>query len=95
MDQKNKEILIATFAQMPDFFTSREFTTKLRENKYAEQLIKNGCSYFLHQNAIQQEGSRRMWKKNGVRIDKIQEAIDLLKSQGYKVMKQITEYREL
>ncbi len=96
----NEQILEAAFAQMPNEFTSNEFTNKLRKNKYDNRWIANHDNVkYLQQHAIQL--SLRRWKKLNVRIDtnvnldKIQEAIELLKSQGYKVMKQVSEYKEI
>jgi hypothetical protein len=96
----NEQILEAAFAQMPNEFTSNEFTNKLRKNKYDNRWIANHDNVkYLQQHAIQL--SLRRWKKLDARIDtnvninKIQEAIELLKSQGYKVMKQVSEFREI
>ena len=96
----NLQILEATFDQMPNEFTSNEFTKKLRKNKYDNKwIINHDNTRYLHTHALQL--SHRRWKKVGVRtdigvgIDTIQEAIDLLKAQGYKVMKQVSEYREI
>ncbi len=96
----NEQILEAAFAQMPNEFTSNEFTKKLRKNKYDNRWIANHDNVkYLQQHAIQL--SLRRWKKLDARIDtnvninKIQEAIELLKSQGYKVMKQVSEYKEI
>jgi hypothetical protein len=100
MEMTNQQILEITFAQMPNEFTSNEFTNKLRKNKYDNRWIANHDNVkYLQQHAIQL--SLRRWKKLNVRIDtsvtldKIQEAIELLKSQGYKVMKQVSEYKEI
>jgi hypothetical protein len=100
MEMTNEQILEAAFAQMPNEFTSNEFTKKLRKNKYDNRWIANHDNVkYLQQHAIQL--SLRRWKKLDARIDtnvninKIQEAIELLKSQGYKVMKQVSEYKEI
>jgi hypothetical protein len=100
MEMTNEQILEAAFAQMPNEFTSNEFTNKLRKNKYDNRWIANHDNVkYLQQHAIQL--SLRRWKKLDARIDtnvninKIQEAIELLKSQGYKVMKQVSEFREI
>lgn len=100
MEMTNEQILEATFAQMPNEFTSNEFTNKLRKNRYDNRWIANHDNVkYLQQHAIQL--SQRRWKKLDVRIDTsvtidtIQEAIELLKSQGYKVMKQVSEFREI
>jgi hypothetical protein len=100
MEMTNEQILEAAFAQMPNEFTSNEFTNKLRKNKYDNRWIANHDNVkYLQQHAIQL--SLRRWKKLDARIDtnvninKIQEAIELLKSQGYKVMKQVSEYKEI
>jgi hypothetical protein len=100
MEMTNEQILEAAFAQMPNEFTSNEFTNKLRKNKYDNRWIANHDNVkYLQQHAIQL--SLRRWTKLDARIDtnvninKIQEAIELLKSQGYKVMKQVSEFREI
>jgi hypothetical protein len=100
MEMTNLQILEATFAQMPNEFTSNEFTKKLRKNRYDNKwIINHDNTRYLHTHALQL--SHRRWKKLDVRIDTnvtidtIQEAIELLKSQGYKVMKQVSEYREV
>jgi hypothetical protein len=100
MELSNTQILEATFAQMPNEFTSNEFTRKLRKNKYDNRLIVSHVNtQYLHQHAI--HVSKRQWKKldaridTSVSIDKIQEAIDLIKSQGFRVMKQVTDWQEI
>ena len=100
MEMSNLQILDATFAQMPNEFTSNDFTKKLRKNKYDNRwIINHDNTRYLHANALQL--SQRTWKKLDVRndisvgIDTIGEAIELLKAHGYKVMKQVSEYREI
>jgi hypothetical protein len=100
MEMTNEQILEVTFAQMPNEFTSNEFTNKLRKNRYDNRWIANHDNVkYLQQHAIQL--SLRRWKKLDVRIDtsvninKIQEAIDLIKSQGFRVMKKVTDWQEI
>jgi hypothetical protein len=92
------EILKKTLGEMNFSFSSNEFSKKARKNGLSKQEIDNGViALFLHRNAVQGE-TRRMWRKhNGLTSDKklqdkIMEAIDLLKENGYKIMKPVTDW---
>lgn len=90
------EILKKTFGEMKSVFSSNEFSKKAKKNGLSEKEIANGAiALFLHRNAIQME-SRRMWKKhNGVNLNDLSDAIQLLKSHGYKVMKPVNDWVEV
>lgn len=90
------DILKKTLAEMKSVFSSNEFSKKAKKNGLSEKEIANGViALFLHQNAIQMD-SRRMWKKyNGVNLNDLSDAIQLLKSHGYKVMKPVNDWVEV
>jgi len=90
------DILKKTLAEMKSVFSSNEFSKKAKKNGLSAKEINNGViALFLHQNAIQME-SRRMWKKyNGVNLNDLSDAIQLLKSHGYKVMKPVNDWVEV
>ncbi len=90
------EIMKKTLGEMKSVFSSNEFSKKAKKNGLSAKEISNGViALFLHQNAIQMD-SRRMWKKdNNVQSNNLLEAIQLLKSHGYKVMKPVNEWVEV
>jgi len=90
------DILKKTLAEMKSVFSSNEFSKKAKKNGLSEKEIANGAiALFLHQNAIQMD-SRRMWKKdNNVQSNNLLEAIALVKSHGYKVLKCVHEWVEV
>ena len=95
------EILKKTLSEMNFTFSSNEFSKKAQKNGLSKQEVNNGViALFLHRNAVQGE-TRRMWRKhNGLtsdkqKSDKIMEAIDLLKSNGYKILKPVSDWVEL
>ena len=92
------DILKKTLDEMNFSFSSNEFCKKARKNGLSKREVDNGViAFFLHKNAVQGY-TRRMWRKhNGLTSDKklsdkIMEAIDLLKSNGYKVLKPVTDW---
>ena len=97
-------ILEQTFKEMPVVFSSNAFAKKARGNGLTEEAISNGeISKFLHIHA-EQFASRRMWSKkygnsgankNVSQTDKVNDAITLLKSLGYKIMKPFTDWTEI
>jgi hypothetical protein len=94
-------ILFKTLNEMTFIFSSNSFSNRAKKNGLTKQQINNGAiSHFLHLNAIR-DGSRRMWKKKNYLTDqqpiseKIKEAIELLKSHGYKIMKPINDWIEI
>lgn len=95
-----KEILTKTLNEMSYVFSSNEFSKRAKKNGLLQTLINGGAlSSFLHNNAIQ-DGSRRMWrKKNDLIFEKskseqIADAIKLLKSEGFKIMKPVNDWIE-
>jgi hypothetical protein len=95
------EILKKTLSEMNFSFSSNEFSKRAKKNGLSKMEIANGAiAMFLHRNAVQGE-TRRMWRKhNGIlletpKTDQIMEAIALLKSQGYKVLKPVSDWVEL
>lgn len=96
------DILLKTLNEMNFTFSSNEFAKKARKNGLTKQEVDNGAvASFLHRNALN-AGSKRMWRKaalipptNDSKVDKINEAINLLKSKGYKIMKPVSEWIEL
>lgn len=94
-------ILFKTLSEMTFIFSSNSFSNRAKKNGLTKQQINNGAiSHFLRLNAIQ-DGSRRMWrKKNNLPEEnsvytKISDAISLLKTHGYKVMKPINDWIEI
>ena len=95
------DIFEKTLSEMNFTFSSNEFSKRARKNGLSKQEISNGAiALFLHRNAVQ-KGSRRMWvKHNGHNSDKqkhdnVLDAINLLKSLGFKVLKRVTDWIEV
>ncbi len=99
------EILEKTLVQMPDIFTSNMFSKQAEKNGYPRELIVNGhLGLFLHKNCKQGD-SKRTWFKiksfenkihNQVNVQmSLEEAIKIVKANGFKVMKQNIEWIEL
>lgn len=95
------EELAKTLGQMGTVFSSNQFSAKAIRNGIIQQQVNNGVlSAFLHENCIQLS-TKRMWRKKTddknvvVFSSKTEEAISLLKSKGYKIMKPINEYVEV
>jgi len=93
------DILRKTLDEMSFVFSSNEFSKRAKKNGLPKQPINNGViSIFLHQNAIQGQ-TRRMWRKTSMNLtieetksDKIAESIRILKENGYKIMKPVTDW---
>jgi uncharacterized protein (DUF2252 family) len=93
MDEILKEVL----AKMPKGFSTNQFNLVARKRGLADYQIENFSRNFLHENCTLVSG--RTWLKKDqnktvVETD-IQQAINLLKSKGYKVMKPTTNYEEV
>ena len=104
MNKEYKNILINSLANMPDEFTSEQFTTICRKYGMSKYTTASGyCGDFLHKNCVQL--SKRRWKKlfrdtiksnnNSFADLNEQKCIDYLKNLGYKIYKPITEYKEI
>lgn len=95
-------ILDKTFNEMNYTFSSNEFSRKAKKYGINQFQINSGLlASYLHQNAKQLH-SKRMWVKNNIsNFDNkndslsIDEAINILKKNGYKVMKPINEWVEI
>jgi hypothetical protein len=101
-------ILFETLDKMKNNFSSNEFSTKARRLGLNKRAVANGIvAAFLHLNAIQGE-TRRMWSKKTftfkktptiekaeTEVEKINAAILLLKKNGYKILKEVSEWINL
>ena len=98
-----KQILHKTLREMPHIFSSNEFSKQAIKNGLTRREVGNGaCASFLHIYAYQCESSRRMWQKSAEipkltdsSIPDIQSAISLLKSNGYRIMKEVSDWVEM
>jgi uncharacterized protein YnzC (UPF0291/DUF896 family) len=97
------EKLIKTLEQMDVVFSSNEFAKQAKKNGLTQREIEMGSvRNFLIQHAHRKD-SKRMWEKKfrsyvqPIISDAITEsdAIELLKSKGYKVMKPVSEWIEI
>lgn len=93
-------ILNQTLDQMPLVFSSNYFSIKAQKNGLDKYLINQGViAQFLEKNCIRL--GRRRWQKKPTKVtdvtpsDKLAEAIRLVKSYGYKVLKPVNEWVEL
>jgi hypothetical protein len=105
-----KQLLLETLEKMPVIFSSNQFSKLAQKKGIPKNFVNNGgISDFLRYYA-EQCGSRRIWKKNTIEnepkvfIPKLfksekntnkEDAINLLKSLGYKIMKPITQFEEI
>lgn len=91
-------ILDKTLSQMENVFSSNEFAKQSIKNGYTKRQIDAGYMLIYLRANANQYGSKRMWIKNHapqIKFDPIQDAIELLKNNGYKVMKPVSEWIEL
>ena len=101
---EGKIFLEMALEQMPNVFSSNEFSKKANGLGYPIELIRNGnLAVFLHKYCVQLQ-TKRMWRKKELGIkkaaiinpaNKVQQAITLLKSLGYKITKQVIEWQEI
>lgn len=102
----SKEILDSILQKMPLEFSSNEFTKMAKRYGISQKQIDRGIiANYLKLNAMRNNESRRMYSKKQKSVDlfqefhsqntDIQKAIDLLKSNGYKIMKPVNEYVEV
>lgn len=96
-----------TLSEMPEIFTSNHFAQKARLNGVDQKAIDNNIiACFLHENAVQ-TASKRTWRKSVLKttyceavqtrsenLEAEQNAVSLLKSLGYKIMKPKTDWIE-
>lgn len=109
MSTSEKTILDSVLADMPNFFSSNQFSKLAQKRGIDKYRIEMGIIVnYLNQNAIRV--SRRRWKKNVTGftdvkkittdiIEKsqeqiLQEQIRNVKAHGYRVMKKVTEWVE-
>jgi hypothetical protein len=89
------EILKKTLDEMPIEFNSNQFADKAKRNGLSQYQINSGLMLsFLHNNC-KQGMTRRQWSKKNTDTIQLSEAIKIVKSNGYKVMKQQIEWIEL
>jgi len=101
------ERLQETLNEMPYIFTSHEFCAVARKKGIAESdILKGRCANFYKKHTILKYTNPKRWQKinaNPVfkpeQIKHVQltekEAIEFLKSKGYKFMIKISEWREV
>lgn len=100
--QETQESLHRAFEMLNNDFTSSEFAFYARQNGISDQLISTGAlAIFLHKRA-KQTFSKRTWQKKDNKpttaknIDfDVEKAIKLLKNNGFKIMKNISEWKEM
>lgn len=94
-------ILQETLYKMPATFSSNQFAEKAKDLGYPEHFIKSGkIGHFLHNNCKQSPESRRLWYKTAKDLsvnqdDELQRAIAIVKANGYKIMKQVSDWKEI
>ena len=94
------KILEETMSQMPSSFTSNEFNKMAVKNGYPRRLLKNkGLASFIKTYAENAYSGSKTWiKKKHNKLEIIipseEDAISLLKSKGYKIMKPMYEWIE-
>ena len=101
----DQQRLHAALIKMTHHFKSSQFAAECRLQGISDEFISRGrCANFLHKNAIQSKDSNYEWTKKEshsedifhyLGVDKLQDAIKLLKQSGYRVMKQVSEWQEI
>lgn len=104
----NLEILMKAFNRMDAHFTSDKFIKVARSLGYcSKEIDKRRHLDFLHAYAVRVSGYDRRWTKEMGQIPtekqvpqqqpktSIEEAIQLLKSNGYRILKPVNEFIEL
>jgi hypothetical protein len=86
--------------KMPLVFSSNKYSKKCKQLGYPEELIRGGnLGRFLHEHCIQ-VNSRRIWQKGKAAViqkpnNNVEQAIMLLKAEGYKISKQVIDWKEI
>jgi len=89
------EILKKTLDEMPINFNSNQFANQAKKNGFSQYQINSGLMLsFLHNNC-KQGLTRRQWIKKNSNLFELNEAIRIIKANGYKIMKQKIEWIEL
>lgn len=88
-----------TLQEMNNEFTSNEFSLRARENGATEASIVSGRMFnFLLSNTYR-DGKRLWRKKKAVNFEKDtndeEKAVALLKSLNYKILKPVSEWKEV
>jgi hypothetical protein len=96
------EEYLIVLEEMPKVFSTNQFIDQLRKIGVAERIIYNSNHIdFIQQNCIKlskrtyQKKSNMQYQENDNLKQRILDAINLLKSHGYKILKPITQYEEL
>lgn len=96
---RNTEVMENALLKMPSEFTSNEFCLKLREMGISKDFTSSGSvGDFLKRKCNQSNYSKRTWQKSTKNTQSemtIESAIRLLKSEGYRVLMPINEWKEL
>ena len=91
-------VLEKTMKEMPNSFTSNEFNKLAIKNGYpASSLRKKGLASFIRRYADNAyEGSKTWIKKEVINKNTMsdEKMIQYLKSKGYKILKQVSEWAE-
>ena len=104
---KNQQVYQQALESMPNNFSSINFCRELRELGMSETIIqRDEYQFFLHQ--FCNKLSKKMYSKKIAPITQLQlhgidtdfpdfvkAAIDWFKQNGYKIMKPVTEFKEL
>lgn len=93
-----KEILERALEIMPNEFTSNQFARTARELGIPQRLIDNGIvGNFLSAHVYRVSPDARSWYKDSQKVltGNIESAIALLKQNGYKVFKPVSDWQEI
>lgn len=92
-------------SRLPKEFTSAEFYKACRLYGVQERVLQSGAAtLFLNKNFYSTSPTKRQWAKKEMpnelfteqlTEDPIKHAIEVLKKAGYRILKPITEYKEL
>lgn len=96
-------ILQKALLEMSATFSSNEFAEKAKQLGYPDKLIKSGkLGQFLHRTCLQSPDSKRIWYKTqkantelDFENDSLTKAIAIIKANGYRIMKQVTDWKEI
>ena len=97
-----RQILEKTMNEMPNIFTSNEFTKRAILNGLPKPRNNNGFGDFIEFYAVNEYKGSKTWSKKQqvfkntetISIDE-KTCIDFLKSKGYKILKPINQFEEV
>ena len=106
-----RDILTKTMKEMPNTFTSNDFSKKAVQNGYPAVFLKrSGLGVFISEHAVNEYKGSKTWTKKSVRglslkdisdkksdkqnLSEIKQAINLLKKNGYKILKPVTKWKQ-